>query len=50
VTVEQWLAGPRADDPPANRLPPKYANPDQSGFTATVGNGPTDLQPFVVKR
>lgn len=50
VTVEQWLAGPRSDDPPANRLPTKYASPDQSGLTATVGSGPTELQPFVVKR
>lgn len=50
VTVEQWLAGPRSDDPPANRLPAKYASPDQSGLTATVGSGPTELQPFVVKR
>lgn len=50
VTVELWLAGPRSDDPPANRLPPKYASPEQSGLTATVGTGPTDLQPLVVKR
>lgn len=50
VTVEQWRAGSRPDDPPANRLPPKYANPDQSGLTATVGTGPTELQPFTVKR
>lgn len=50
VTVEQWLAGARPDDPPANRLPATYAAPDKSGLTATVGTGPTDLQPFVVKR
>lgn len=47
VTVELWLAG-RGDEPPANRLPEKYAKPDQSGFKATVGAGPTDLPPFVV--
>lgn len=50
VTVEQWLAGARADEPPANRLPQKYADPQQSGLTATVGTGPTELQPFTVKR
>jgi predicted small lipoprotein YifL len=50
VTVEQWLAGPKSDDPPANRLPAAYATPDKSGLTATVGTGPTELQPFVIKR
>lgn len=44
VTVEQWLAGARSDDPPANRLPAKYSRPETSGLTATVGAGPTELK------
>jgi hypothetical protein len=50
VTVELWLAGARADDPPANRLPVKYAKPETSGLSATVTAGQTELKPIVVKR
>lgn len=50
VTVELWLAGARADDPPSNKLPSKYAKPETSGITATVTAGQTELQPIVVKR
>lgn len=49
VTVELWSAG-KGDDPPTNRLPAKFANPDSSGLTATVGDGPTELKPFVLPR
>ena len=49
VTVEQWLAG-RPDEGPSSRLPAKFARPETSGLTATVGTGPTDLKPFVVKK
>lgn len=47
VTVELWLGG-KGDEPPANRLPQKFAKPDQSGLKATVGAGPTELTPFIV--
>jgi hypothetical protein len=50
VTVELWLAGARADDPPSNKLPVKYAKPETSGITATVTAGQTELKPIVVKR
>jgi hypothetical protein len=49
VTVEQWLAG-RPDEGPSSRLPAKYAKPESSGLTATVGAGPTELKPFEVKK
>ena len=50
VTVELWLAGVRADDPPSNRLPAKFAKPEASGLTATVLAGPTTLEPIALKR
>lgn len=50
VTVELWLAGARADDPPANRLPAKYARPESSGLIVTVTPGQPELKPLVVKR
>ncbi len=51
VSVTQLLADPKNPDAgPTNRLPAKYENPDQSGLTATVNAGPTELQPFVVKK
>jgi hypothetical protein len=50
VTVEQWLASARADEGPSNRLPAKYAKPESSGLTATVGEKPTELEPFVLKK
>jgi hypothetical protein len=43
VTVELWLAGPRQDDPPTNRLPLVFSKPESSGLSADVTNGPTDL-------
>jgi hypothetical protein len=50
VTVEQWLAGARPDDPPANRLPAKFANPTTSGLTATIAAGTTELQAIEITR
>lgn len=50
VTVELWLAGVRADDPPSNRLAPKYSKPDTSGLTATVNSGPTELKAIELKK
>ena len=49
VSVELWKTT-TADAGPVNQLPPKYADPDKSGLTATVAAGPTELQPFVVKK
>ncbi|MBM3980085.1 MAG: hypothetical protein FJ304_07335 [Planctomycetes bacterium] len=49
VTVELWTAG-KGDDPPTSRLPAKFANPEKSGLTATVGTAPTELKPFVLPR
>ncbi len=50
VAVVQVLAGKRADDGPANRLPPKFGSPDSSGLTATVNAGPTELAPINLKK
>jgi len=50
VTVEWWLAGARADDPPSNRLNAKFAKPETSQLTATVSAAPTTLEPFALKR
>jgi hypothetical protein len=49
VSVELWKTV-SADAGPVNQLPAKFADPDKSGLTATVTAGPTDLQPFVVKK
>jgi hypothetical protein len=49
VSVEQWKTV-SADAGPANQLPAKFADPAKSGLTATVNAGPTELQPFVVKK
>lgn len=49
VTVELWLAG-KGDEPPANRLNPKFSKPETSGLAATVGAGLTDLKPIELKR
>ena len=50
VTVELWLASGRSDEGPSNRLPQKYANPQQSGLTAKVSAGSTELNAFRLKR
>jgi predicted small lipoprotein YifL len=50
VTVEQWLAGAKADDPPTSRLPAKYAKPETSGLTATVTDTATELKTIEIKR
>lgn len=49
VSVELWKTV-GADAGPVNQLPAKFADPEKSGLTATVTAGPTDLQPFVVKK
>jgi hypothetical protein len=50
VTVELWLSTGNGDEGPTSRLPARYANPATSGLTATVNAGPTELQPFQLKR
>jgi len=50
VTVEQWLAGAKSDDPPSNRLNAKFSKPETSGFAATVAGPATELKPFLVGR
>lgn len=49
VTVELW-ATVRQDEGPSNRLPEKFAKPETSGLEATVGTGPTTVEPIVLKR
>ena len=49
VTIELWRTTGRGDEGPTNRLPPKYARPDTSGLTATVGAGPTEMEPIKLK-
>lgn len=54
VTVEWWLSGTKkAGDPDApakNQLPARYADPAQSGLTATVGDGPTEVPVFKLSK
>jgi hypothetical protein len=50
VTVELWLASPRGDEGPSNRLPARFAQPGSSGLSASVPAGATELQPFHLKR
>ena len=50
VTVELWLAGPRADEPPANRLNVKLAKPETSQLTAKVAAAPTTLETIALRR
>ena len=50
VTVELWLAGPRADEPPSNRLSVKLAKPETSQLTAKVAAAPTNLETIALKR
>ena len=49
VTVELWLPG-RPDEGPSNRLNAKYAKPESSGLTATVGTGPAEIKTITLKR
>ena len=49
VTVELWLPG-RPDEGPSNRLNAKYAKPESSGLTATVGTGPAEIKTISLKR
>ncbi len=50
VTVEQWLAGPKSDEPATNRLPAKFGKPTTSGLVATVGAGKTELPAIEITR
>jgi hypothetical protein len=50
VTVQLYLSSGKGDEGPTNRLPARYANPEQSGLKATVATGPTELKPFQLKR
>lgn len=50
VTVELWLASSRADEPPSNRLSPKYGKVESSGLKATVNAAPTELAPIALKK
>lgn len=50
VTVELWLSSGKRDEGPSNRLPARYGDPTTSGLTARVNTGPTELQPFHLKR
>jgi hypothetical protein len=50
VTVELWLSSGTGDEGPTSRLPPRYANPNTSGLTATVEAAPNELKPFELKR
>lgn len=52
VTVEWWLSpGSKAnpagyDQPPVNRMPPKYAKVETSGLRVQVKEGKNTLEPF----
>jgi predicted small lipoprotein YifL len=50
VTVELWLSSGKGDEGPTSRLPAKYAKPERSGLTASVGHGPTELKSIEIKR
>ena len=49
VTVELWLAG-KGDEPPSNRLNPKYSKPESANLSTTVGTGPTQIKAIELKR
>jgi len=50
VTVELWLAGRTAEEPPSNRLPVALSKPNTSGLKATVNARPTELAAFTIKK
>ena len=50
VTVEQWIASPRPDEPATNRLPSKYSKVATSGLTATIAAGKTELPAIEITR
>ena len=49
VTVEWWLS-PGGDAAPTNRLPSKLGQPDSSGLTVSVAQGPTTIRDIELKR
>jgi len=49
VTIEQWLATPKSEAPPSNRLPPKFARVESSNITAEVAAAPNTLQTIELK-
>jgi hypothetical protein len=46
VIVTWYPPNSRGLENPKNKLPARYAVPAQSGLTATVRAGPTELEPF----
>jgi hypothetical protein len=50
VSLELWLAGARAEDPPVNKLPAKYSKPETSGIEVTINEGPTEVPTIQLKR
>jgi hypothetical protein len=51
VTVEWWQRDPRTpDSPPLNRLNPQLAKTDSSGLKAHVQKGPSEINPFELKK
>jgi hypothetical protein len=50
VVVTWYPPNSRGLQNPKNKLPPRYADPAQSGLKAIVKSGPTELDPFNLTR
>jgi hypothetical protein len=49
VVLVTWYApDARQQENPKNKLPPRYANPEQTPFRATVKDGATELEAFKI--
>jgi hypothetical protein len=48
VLVTWYPPGSRQQENPKNKLPARYANPEQTPFRATVKDGATELGPFKI--
>jgi hypothetical protein len=48
VLVTWYPPDARQQENPKNKLPARYANPEQTPFRATVKDGATELEPFKI--
>jgi hypothetical protein len=48
VLVTWYPPDARQQENPKNKLPARYANPEQTPFRATVKDGATELEPFQI--
>lgn len=48
VLVTWYPPDARSQENAKSKLPPRYADPEQTPFKATVGDGATELEPFQI--